>query len=68
MEKYTLKELRARKNLTQKEAAEKVGITENTWISWESGKTYPNVKQIWDLENLFGVAFADIKFLTKIAV
>ncbi|MBG1278355.1 helix-turn-helix transcriptional regulator [Lactococcus lactis subsp. lactis] len=62
-EKYSLKELRARKKLTQKEAAEEIGITENTWVNWESGKTYPNVISIGLLEDLFEVSFAEMKFL-----
>ena len=33
---YTLKELRARKNWTQQEAAEKLGISAQTYNSWES--------------------------------
>lgn len=33
--KFSLKELRARKNKTQKEVAEAVGISETTYREWE---------------------------------
>ncbi|RJK90525.1 helix-turn-helix transcriptional regulator [Lactococcus lactis] len=63
MGKYTLKMLRARDNLTQKEVAKKIGVSEMTYLNWEKGKSYPGVPSILKLEKLFNVAFVDIKFL-----
>ena len=61
----TLKGLRGDLNLTQKEVAEKIGVSPDTISKWENGVTYPNVLDIWKIEDLFNVAFADIKFLDK---
>ena len=36
MEQYSLKELRARKNITQADAAEMLGISTQTYNSWEA--------------------------------
>lgn len=63
MTKRTLKGLRADFNLTQKEVAEKIGVSPDTISKWENGKTYPDVEDIWKIEELFSVSFADIKFL-----
>lgn len=35
MQQYTIKELRARKNITQAETAEKIGISVQTYNVWE---------------------------------
>lgn len=41
--KVTLRALRVMKNLTQKEAAEKVGVSTETWANYEKFKTFPDV-------------------------
>ena len=43
MEKYTLKTARDRLKLTQKEAANKIGISEDTLSNYERGKSYPDI-------------------------
>lgn len=48
--KYTLRELRARKNVTQKTAAEGIGVSYQTYNAWEK-----DIRQI-KLENLIKVA------------
>ncbi len=63
MAQMTLKALRANKNLTQKEAAKALFVTPETLGSWEKGKSFPNVPQINNIEKLYGVSYADIKFL-----
>ncbi|MGF2003812.1 helix-turn-helix transcriptional regulator [Lactococcus lactis] len=63
MAELTLKMLRARDNLTQKQVAKIIGVNEMTYLNWEKGKSYPGVPNIKKLEKLFDVAFADIKFL-----
>lgn len=65
MQKRTLRVLRAEKELTQKEVAQKLGISEYTWSNWENGKTYPDVPDIMKIQSLFNVAFSDIKFLEQ---
>lgn len=63
--KFTLKALRVNENLTQLEAAEKLGVTRKTIGSWESGRSYPNVEQIRSIENLYGVSYDTIIFLPR---
>lgn len=61
--KFTLKALRINKNLTQKEASEKLGITKETLSNWENAKSFPNVKQIKNIEKLYDVTYDNIIFL-----
>ncbi len=60
---YTLKALRANKNWTQAEVAEKLEISVETWANWERKKTFPDVPNIIKIERLFSVTFSDIIFL-----
>ena len=64
----TLKAARVNAGLDQKTAANKLGITPETLGSWEIGNTFPNVPQIMKIEDLYGVRYADIKFLPKCSV
>lgn len=66
--KWTLKMLRARDNLTQKQAGQLVGVTADTWASWENQKTFPDVQKIVEIEKVFDVSYDDIKFLPEITV
>ena len=61
----TLKALRVNAGLKQTEAAKILGITAETLGHWENGKTFPSIKQINKIEELYKVSYADIKFLTK---
>ncbi|HFI0065763.1 MULTISPECIES: helix-turn-helix transcriptional regulator [Streptococcus] len=67
-QQWTLKMLRARKDLTQKEAGELVGVTGDTWANWENHKTFPDVQKIVEIEKAFDVSYDDIKFLPEITV
>lgn len=60
--------LRARDNLTQKQAGQLVGVTGDTWANWEKGKTFPDVQKIVEIEKAFDVSYDDIKFLPEITV
>lgn len=66
--KWTLKMLRARDNLTQKQAGKLVGVSADTWANWENQKTFPDVQKIVEIEKAFGVSYDDIKFLPEITV
>ena len=55
MPEITLKVLRASKNLSQAELGERLGVSQTTITSWETGKTTPNSKNIYELANLYGV-------------
>ncbi len=58
--KITLKAMRVNAELTQAEAAKKVGVSKVTINSWENNKTYPNVVQLKKLCELYGCSVDDI--------
>ena len=60
---YTLKALRANKDWTKKEAANAVGVSVETWANWEKKKTFPDVRHLQKIENVFSVTYNDIIFL-----
>lgn len=61
--KYTLKMLRVRANMTQEEVADKLNISPATWSKWENFKSYPDVPEIIKIESLFNISYSDINFL-----
>lgn len=60
--RYTLKELRARKNWTQRETAQRLGISEQTYNAWEKDVSGVAVSKVQALATLFGVRIGDIFF------
>lgn len=60
--KLTLKQLRNLHDLTQKEMADKLGVSLGTWINWEKQETFPNVPFIEKISEEFGVSYDDIIF------
>lgn len=52
---YTIKRLRTGRNLTQKELAERVGITERTLAEWERDGSYPSSRHLPALAKALGV-------------
>lgn len=59
----TLKAARVNRNMTQSEAAEKLGISKDTLRNWEQGKSFPDVKAIKQIETLYGLSYNEISFL-----
>lgn len=59
----TLKAARVNAGLTQKKAAELLGISEFTLIRYESGKSSPDVHTLKKIEHLYGVPYHRIIFL-----
>ena len=53
---------RVNAKLTQKEFAEKCGVSESTVIAWESGRRYPNVKMLNVIEQALGISLDYIRF------
>ncbi|WP_404387562.1 helix-turn-helix transcriptional regulator [Ligilactobacillus animalis] len=51
----TLKGLRANKNLSQSELGELLGVSQTTVTAWETGKTVPNSKNVFELAKLYSV-------------
>lgn len=59
----TLKAARVNKGLTQKKAAELLGISEYTLMNYEKGKSSPDVRVLKKIENLYDVPYHKIIFL-----
>ncbi len=63
MAKITLRAARVNAGITQKDAADAVGVSNKTMVKWEKGAAYPNVVQAFILCRLYGIPFDDIIFL-----
>lgn len=50
-----LKKLRKEKELTQKEIAPLLGIKQNTYSDWETGKSEPNLENVVKLAEILGI-------------
>ncbi|MCO4600083.1 putative transcriptional regulator [Streptococcus infantarius subsp. infantarius] len=68
MQKMTLKMLRVANGLNQKQAAELVGVSTDTWGHWERYQTEPTISMAYHIANKFNMNLDDIIFLPKIAV
>lgn len=60
--KNRLHELRAKENITQKDLAEVMQVSQQTVGSWEKGRTMPRPKTMQMIEDYFGVRKEDIFF------
>ncbi len=56
----TIKELRERKKLTQKELSEKIGVSDKAVSKWETGKGLPDIGIIEELAGALGVSIAEL--------
>lgn len=63
MAKVNLKAARVNAGFTQKEAAEKLNVSNATLCNWENGTSYPNIQQVESLCDLYGLTYDDINFL-----
>lgn len=61
MPKITLKAARVNANLSQLEAAGRIGVAVSTLRNWESGKTFPNQPKIEKICEVYGISF-DVLF------
>lgn len=61
--RMTLKTARELSGMTQKIAAKKIGITEDTLSNYERGKTYPDIPTLRKIEKVYGVNYDQIIFL-----
>lgn len=62
IETYTLKELRARKNETQAQAAKALGISVQTYCAWEKDISNVAVSKVNAVAKHFGVGLNQIFF------
>lgn len=53
---------RVNAKLTQKEFAEKCGVSESTVIAWETGRRFPNVNMLGKIESAVGMSLNFIRF------
>ena len=60
--KWRLVACRMQNGYTQKEVADLLGICEKTVVSWETGRTAPNMESAQKLSELYGVPLAYIDF------
>lgn len=60
--KYTLKELRARKDVTQQEAATDLGVSTTTYNAWEQNISNVAVSKVQAVAEYYGVALEEIIF------
>lgn len=62
--KVNLRAARVNAGLTQKQAAEALGISKATIISYETKKTKPDIEMSQRLASLYGCTIDDIIFFT----
>ncbi len=67
MKKISLKALRVDMDMTQEDAAKELGITVRTLQNWESGETFPTVKQLMQLCEVYQCEVADVRLPVKLA-
>lgn len=60
--KWRLSACRVQNGYTQKEASDLVGVCEKTLVSWESGRTAPNMDNAQRLSEIYGIPLAYIDF------
>lgn len=63
MLKISLKAARVNAGLSQKEAAEKLDVSNKTLCSWEGGATMPSADKIASICDLYGIPYDNINFL-----
>lgn len=61
----TLRAARMNVSLTQKEAAERIGVTVDTIGNWERGKSFPDALQIKSIEDVYKIRYDNLIFLPK---
>lgn len=66
MKKITLRAARTNSNLTQKEAAEKIGVSKETISNWENGITSPSVEKFKQIEKIYGISYDELDFLPTV--
>ena len=60
MRQYTLKELRARKNMTQADIAKEIGVSPQSYNAWEKSVSNVSIGKVEALANFFGVTIGQI--------
>lgn len=61
----TLKAARVNQDMTQRQAAHKIGVSKYTLSNWERGISYPSARHIKRIESVYGVRYDDLIFLQR---
>ena len=56
----TIKELREKRKITQRELAEKICVSDKTVSKWETDKGLPDIGIIEDLAKALGISVAEL--------
>ncbi len=64
-EKFSLKAARVKNDLTQEEAAKKIGISTETLSNYERGKSYPDIPVLKRIEEVYGLSYNQLIFLPQ---
>lgn len=59
----TIKAARVNKNLTQVQAAELLGISADSLWNYENGRSFPNIKIVQKMVELYGISYDNLIFL-----
>lgn len=62
---FSLRELRARKNKTQRQVAKDLGISVATYNAWENDVSNVAVSKVQAVANYYGVPLGQISFAPK---
>ena len=63
MVKISIKAARVNAGLSQKEAADRLGVSNKTMGNWENGITYPPADKISEICELYGLSYDNLNFL-----
>lgn len=55
-----LRNERKKRNLSQKEFAKKLGVSQNTISNWENCDRYPTIDKVIDIANILGVSVSHL--------
>ena len=61
----TLAAARVNAGLTQSDAAKKLGVTKQTLVGWEKGRSEPKIRQAQQLSDLYQMPLDNIFLPTK---
>lgn len=65
MVRLTLKAARVNAGYSQKEAAERLGVSNKTLCSWETGGSVPKIDRVDAMCALYGVSYDHLIFSTQ---
>lgn len=63
MVKILLRAARVNAGFSQKEAADRLGVSNKTLGNWEKGVTFPSADKIAEICELYGVSYDHLNFL-----